>query len=127
MSRSAVGHPEAGPLQSWQAQQDFILFEVRRNIRMSSQLKRHPGRVLALLTAIIAVSCMFATLAAAQDQTPKVELFGGYSFFHPGADVHGQLPGALAPISSRMEVNPRGAGGSFTVDFNRWFGITLDK
>jgi len=93
---------------------------------MSSQLKRHPGRVLALLTAMIAVSCMFATLAAAQDQTPKVELFGGYSFFHPGADVHGQLPGALAPISSRMEVNPRGAGASFTVDFNRWFGITLD-
>jgi outer membrane protein OmpA-like peptidoglycan-associated protein len=93
---------------------------------MSSQLKRHPGRALALLTAMIAVSFMFANLAAAQDRTPKVELFGGYSFFHPGADVHGQLPGALAPISSRMEVNPRGAGASLTVDFNRWFGITLD-
>jgi outer membrane protein OmpA-like peptidoglycan-associated protein len=127
MSRSAVDHLETGPLPSWQAQQDFILFEVRRNIRMSSQLKRHPGRALALLTAMIAASCMFATLAAAQDwPAPKVELFGGYSFFHPGADVHGQLPGALAPISSRMEVNPRGAGVSFTVDFNRWFGITLD-
>src|ERR1700720_2487048 len=127
MSRSAVDHLETGPLPSWQAQQDFILFEVRRNIRMSSQLKRHPGRALALLTAMIAASCMFATLAAAQDwPAPKVELFGGYSFFHPGADVHGQLPGALAPITSRMEVNPRGAGVSFTVDFNRWFGITLD-
>ena len=94
---------------------------------MSFQLKRHPGRALALLTAMIAVVSMFATLAAAQDRpAPKVELFGGYSFFHAGADVHGQLPGALAPISSRMEVNPRGAGASFTVDFNRWFGITLD-
>ena len=94
---------------------------------MSSQLKLYPGRVLALLTAMIAVSFLFATPAAAQDRpAPKVELFGGYSFFHPGADVHGQLPGALAPLSSRMEVNPRGAGASFTVDFNRWFGITLD-
>ena len=37
---------------------------------MSSQLKRHPGRALALLTAMIAVSFMFATLAAAQDRTP---------------------------------------------------------
>jgi outer membrane protein OmpA-like peptidoglycan-associated protein len=94
---------------------------------MSSQLKRHHGRALALLTAMIVVVFVFASRAAAQDPpAPKVELFGGYSFFHPGADVHGQLPGALAPISSRMEVNPRGAGASFTVDFNRWFGITLD-
>jgi outer membrane protein OmpA-like peptidoglycan-associated protein/opacity protein-like surface antigen len=94
---------------------------------MASQSKRHPGRVLALLTAMYAVLCTFATLAAAQDQpAPKVELFGGYSFFHPGADVHGQLPGALSPISSRLEVNPRGAGASVTYDFNRWLGLTLD-
>jgi outer membrane protein OmpA-like peptidoglycan-associated protein len=94
---------------------------------MSSQLKSHPGRVLAMLPAMIAVLSMFATLAAAQDQpVPKVELFGGYSFFHPGADVHGQLPGALSPISSRLEANPRGAGASLTIDFNRWFGLTLD-
>ena len=76
---------------------------------------------------MIAVLCSFAALAAAQDQpAPKVELFGGYSFFYPGADVHGQLPGALFPISSRLESNPRGAGASITYDFNRWFGLTLD-
>jgi outer membrane protein OmpA-like peptidoglycan-associated protein len=94
---------------------------------MSSQLKSHPGRVLAMLSPMIAVLCMFATLAAAQDPPgPKVELFGGYSLFHPGADVHGQLPGALSPLSSRLEANPRGAGASFTIDFNRWLGLTLD-
>jgi outer membrane protein OmpA-like peptidoglycan-associated protein len=80
-----------------------------------------------MLTAMIAVLCTFATLAAAQDQpAPKWELYGGYSFFHPGADVHGQLPGALLPLSSRLEANPRGAGASLTYDFNRWFGLTLD-
>jgi len=94
---------------------------------MSSQAKSHPGRVLAMLPAMIAVLCTFATLAAAQDgPAPKWELFGGYSFFHPGADVHGQLPGALFPLSSRLEVNPRGVGLSATYDFNRWLGLTLD-
>jgi outer membrane protein OmpA-like peptidoglycan-associated protein len=94
---------------------------------MLSQSKSHPGRVLAMLPAMIAVLFTFATLAAAQDQpAPKWELYGGYSFFQPGADVHSQLPGALSPISSRMEANPRGVGLSVTYDFNRWFGLTLD-
>src|SRR6202158_5462193 len=94
---------------------------------MSSQLKSHPGRVMAMLPAMLAVLSMFATLAAAQDQpAPKWELYGGYSFFHPGADLHAQLPGALLPLSSRLEANPRGAGASLTYNFNRWFGWTLD-
>jgi outer membrane protein OmpA-like peptidoglycan-associated protein/opacity protein-like surface antigen len=80
-----------------------------------------------MLPAMIGVLFTFATLAAAQDQpAPKWELYGGYSLFQPGADVHTQLPGALFPISSRMEANPRGVGLSATYDFNRWFGLTLD-
>ena len=67
------------------------------------------------------------TLAAAQDQpAPKWELFGGYSFFHPGADVHGLLPGGLLPVDSPLESNPRGAGASITYNFNRWIGLTGD-
>src|SRR5713101_2296359 len=94
---------------------------------MSSQSKRHLGRALAMLPAILAVLCAFDTPAAAQDQpAPKWELYGGYSFFHPGADVHGQFPAGLFPLSSRLEVNPRGAGVSGTYNFNRWFGLTLD-
>jgi len=94
---------------------------------MLSKAKSYTGRVLSMLSAMIAVLCAFASLAAAQDQpAPKWELFGGYSFFQPGADVHGQLPGALFPLSSRMEANPRGIGLSATYDFNRWFGLTLD-
>ena len=94
---------------------------------MSSQSKSHPNRVLAMLLAVIAVPCTLATLAAAQDPpAPKWELYGGYSFFHPGADVHGLLPGGVLPVSSRLEPNPRGAGASITYDFNRWFGLTLD-
>jgi outer membrane protein OmpA-like peptidoglycan-associated protein/opacity protein-like surface antigen len=94
---------------------------------MSSQSKSHRGRVLAVLPAMIAVMFAFATAAAAQEPPPpKWELFGGYSVFDPGADVHGQLPGALFPLSSRLEWNPRGVSLSATYDFNRWLGLTLD-
>ena len=94
---------------------------------MSSQLNSNPRRILAMLSAMIGTLCTFATLAVAQDQpAPKWELYGGYSFFHPGADVHGLLPGGVLPVSSRLEPNPRGAGASITYDFNRWFGLTLD-
>jgi outer membrane protein OmpA-like peptidoglycan-associated protein len=80
-----------------------------------------------LLPAVFAFLFMFASFAAAQDQpAPKWELFGGYTVWGPGANVHGQLPGALLPLSSRLEWNPRGVGASVTYDLNRWVGFTLD-
>ena len=94
---------------------------------MSSQSKSYSARVLGILPALIAVTFAFATVVAAQEPPPpKWELFGGYSIFDPGADVHGQLSGALLPLSSRLEWNPRGVGLSGTYDFNSWFGLTLD-
>src|SRR5665213_1353599 len=94
---------------------------------MSFQSKCHPVRFAAKILGMIAVLCACTAPVKAQEQpVPKVELFGGYTYFYPGADVHGQLPGALFPISSRLESNPRGAGASLTYDFNRWFGLTLD-
>ena len=94
---------------------------------MSSYSQNPCGRVAVMRLAVVAVLCSVGTLAAAQDQpAPKWELFGGYSFFHPGADVHGLLPLGVSPVSSRLEPNPRGAGVSLTYDFNRWFGLTLD-
>ena len=94
---------------------------------MSSHSKGHLGRVLAMLPVMIAFLCAFGTLAASQDQpAPKWELYGGYSFWYPGADVHGVPPLGLISLTSRLESNPRGAGLSATYNFNRWFGFTLD-
>jgi outer membrane protein OmpA-like peptidoglycan-associated protein len=93
---------------------------------MSSHSKGDFGRVLAMLPATIVVLFALCDLAAAQDQpAPKWELYGGYSFLYPGADIHGVLPLGLAPLSSRLESNPRGVGLSATYNFNRWFGLTL--
>jgi outer membrane protein OmpA-like peptidoglycan-associated protein len=81
-----------------------------------------------MLLATVAILCSLSTLVAAQEPLPpKWEFYGGYSFFHPGADVHGLLPRGLLPVSSRLEANPRGIGAGVTYDFNRWLGITLDS
>ena len=94
---------------------------------MSFQLKSRSCRVLALMPAMVALLCSIATVVRAQEPPPpKVELFGGYSYIYPGGTVFGLQPGALAPVSSLLESNPRGAGASLTYDFNRWFGLTLD-
>ena len=94
---------------------------------MSSHSHNPRGRVAVMLLAVVGVLCSVGTLAVAQDQpAPKWELFGGYSFVYPGADVHGVLPEGILPVSSRLEANPRGIGASLTYDFNRWFGLTGD-
>jgi outer membrane protein OmpA-like peptidoglycan-associated protein/opacity protein-like surface antigen len=76
--------------------------------------------------AVVAVLCSLSSLAAQDQPAPKWELFGGYSFLYPHSDLHAMLPGGLLPVSSPLESNPRGLGGSLTYDFNRWFGLTLD-
>ena len=94
---------------------------------MYSQSKSGLGRLVAMLPAMIIFACAFATFAAAQDRpVPKWELYGGYSVFDPAADVHGQRPAALLPLSSRLETNPKGVGLSGTYNFNRWLGLTID-
>ena len=88
----------------------------------------HCGRVAVMWWAMIALLCSLGTLAAAQDPpAPKWELYGGYSAFYPGCDMHGLLPGAVAPVASCLKWDPRGAGATVTYDFNRWFGLTVDS
>jgi outer membrane protein OmpA-like peptidoglycan-associated protein len=95
---------------------------------MSSHSRNGFGRVAVTRFAVLAVLCSLGTLAAAQDQpAPKWELYGGYSAFYPGCDVHGPLPGATVPVTSCLKWNTRGIGGSITYDFTRWFGLTADS
>ncbi len=95
---------------------------------MSRHSQNPCGRVAVMLLAMVAVLCSVGTLAAAQDQpAPKWEFYGGYDVFYPGCDVHGLLPGGVAPVSSCLKWNERGIGASITYDFNRWFGVTVDS
>jgi hypothetical protein len=88
---------------------------------MSSHSHIASGRIAVMLSAVVAVLCSVGTLAIAQDQpAPKWELYGGYSAFYPGCTAYGLLPGGVAPVSSCLTWDPRGAGASITYDFNRW-------
>ncbi len=93
---------------------------------MSSHSKRFCSCAAAALALLVSLSIFSAYASAQEPPAPKWELFGGYSFWQPGADVHGTLPGGIVPVSSRLEANPRGVGGSLTYNFNRWVGLTLD-
>ena len=73
---------------------------------MSSNLKSRLARLFTALPVAVAVLGMLASAAVAQDQpAPKWELYGGYSFLYPNADIHGLLPGGLLPVSSPLAVS----------------------
>ncbi|MGA8763534.1 MAG: OmpA family protein [Candidatus Sulfotelmatobacter sp.] len=94
---------------------------------MSTHWHNAAGRLAFLCLVAVALLCSLCRLTAAQNQpAPKWELYGGYSFFYPNADVHGVLPAGVLPASSPLESNPRGLGASVTYDFNRWLGLTGD-
>jgi hypothetical protein len=81
---------------------------------MSSHSHNVSGGVAIALLAVIGGWCGVAAPAAAQDRpAPKWELYGGYSFVYPDADVHALLPGGLLPVSSPLESNPRGGGRKY--------------
>ena len=57
---------------------------------MSSHSRSHRSSVAIMRLAAIVILCGISTLMAAQEPlAPQWEFYGGYSFFHPGADVHG--------------------------------------
>jgi len=58
------------------------------------------------------VMLMFAGIASAQDEAPKAEVFGGYSF------IHGSYFG--------QGYNFNGGGGSFSYNPNHWLGLVGD-
>lgn len=60
---------------------------------------------------LITLLCLLCTLSAISQDTPRVEVFGGYSLLHDGN---------VAPT------NFQGWNASSTAYVNRWFGITSD-
>ena len=69
---------------------------------------------LLLLAALLVLA---PAVASAQDETPEVEVFGGYSYLNADADFHGIQ-------DDRANLN--GWEGSITYNVNRWFGVEAD-
>jgi hypothetical protein len=60
---------------------------------------------------LISLLCVLCTLSAMSQDTPRVEVFGGYSLLHDG---------------NASPTNFHGWDASSTAYVNRWFGITAD-
>ena len=60
-----------------------------------------------------------SVLSAQSKDFPKVEVFGGYSWYHPGG-------GVSSLSSSDIPDFNKGWGGQFTYNLNRWAGLALD-
>ena len=69
---------------------------VWEDFHMSSRTLTRCVRVAVMPFVVVSVLCSMGIMATAQDQpAPKWEIFGGYSFFDPGTNVHGLLPGGV--------------------------------
>jgi hypothetical protein len=65
--------------------------------------------------------------AFAQDQpVPKVDVFTGYDWLHPGGTVPSPFGTPSAPIGSDLKDLGAGATGDVTYNFNRMLGLSLD-
>ena len=71
--------------------------------------------MLVIAVAILASILPLASLAQ-EPTTPKVELFGGYSWYHPGATV----------LGTKVPSITKGWDSSLTYNFNKWWGLTGD-
>jgi outer membrane protein OmpA-like peptidoglycan-associated protein len=94
---------------------------------MASHSHNQYGLIAIMVLAVGAVLGSVGTIAAQDPPSPKWELYGGYSAFYPGCDLHVLLPGGVVPVSSCLKWNPRGLGASITYDFTRWLGLTVDS
>src|ERR1017187_2283476 len=80
------------------------------------------GLFLGLCTVLL----ISATVAAQEEPTPKVDLFVGYQWLHPGITVPVPFQPFNAPIGVNMGDIAQGAGASLTYNFNRFLGLEAD-
>ena len=71
--------------------------------------------------------CLLSTAAMTQEEaTPKVELFLGYQWLHPGAKVPAPFLPANAAVAQKLGDIPQGAGASLTYNFSPHWGLEGD-
>ena len=103
-------------------------------------LCRNAGRVLTIAFSCILICCLLTGSSLAQntqntsttsnakngDEYPKVDLFVGYQWLHPGGTVPAPFHSPLAPVGMKLKDIPQGVGTSLTYNFNKYLGLEGD-
>jgi len=84
---------------------------------LRTQVYSHRVLLLAIVVGVVAV-CTMAMAQAQDNPQPKAEIFGGYSFLHPGVNFNG--------TSADLENVPAGWGAAATFNVAPHFGLTAD-
>ncbi len=83
--------------------------------------------VLLRIFCVVCVSALITVTAVAQDEPlPKVELFTGYQWINPGADVPAPFHPSNNPVSIKAPSMGNGLGISGTYNFSRVWGFETD-
>src|SRR5882724_443301 len=87
------------------------------------------GAAHLLLTAfcsLLAVGLASVAAKAQEEGTPKVHVFAGYQWLHPGATVPAPFQPPNAPVAQKMGDIPQGAGAAVTYNFTPHWGLEAD-
>ncbi len=67
-------------------------------------------KTFGLFVSVLAIGLLLSSAALAQENTPKVDLFTGYSWYSPGATITG----------INLNSNDKGGVGSFAYNFSKY-------
>jgi len=93
---------------------------------MSYLLRKLSGRVMACAAVGIISLLLTPVMTAQQGETPKYEIFLGYQWLHPGANVPAPGLSPNAPVGLELQNLPAGGGASFTYFFTNRLGLEGD-
>ena len=94
---------------------------------MSLRRGRRTARLLSGAFLGMLAFCLISIAAMAQDDaTPKVDIFAGYQWLHPGATVPAPFQPPGAPIAQKMGDIPQGAGASAAYNFTPHWAMEAD-
>jgi hypothetical protein len=79
-----------------------------------------------IFLSVLAVLLISANVVAQDETTPKVEIFVGYQWLHPGATVPAPFSNPNAPLPLKVGDIPQGAGASFNYNFTPHWGLEAD-
>jgi hypothetical protein len=94
---------------------------------MSLRHLRVAARSLCVVLAGVLASCWMPAIATAQEEpVPKVELFVGYQWLHPGVTVPAPFSNPNAPLPLQVGDIAEGGGASLTYNFTPHWGLEGD-
>jgi outer membrane protein OmpA-like peptidoglycan-associated protein len=92
-------------------------------------MKSFTVRVALALVALAAVVTLTSSIAPAQETAPRLDIFGGYSWLHPGGNI--AIQGPAGPTLSMQPTFPmsdetRGWDAAVAYNFNKWVALEGD-